>query len=51
MKIVVKIEDIEVSYEENNYKTTQEQDVKFLNECVDKAFALYQKKTKEQSDE
>lgn len=46
MKIEVKIENIEVTYEENNYKTTKEQDIFFLDNCIQKALKLYEETRK-----
>ena len=46
MKIVVKIEDIEVSYEEPKHQTTKTQDKDLLNMCYEKAIQLYFEKLK-----
>ena len=50
MKILVKIEDVEVSYEEENYKTTATQDKDYMNLCCEKALLLYSEKLKQIKD-
>lgn len=44
MKISVKIDDIEISYEEEHYKTTENQDRNYISMCVEKALLLYSQK-------
>lgn len=51
MKISVKIADIEVSYEENNQRTTLATDKEMMSCCIQKALKLYLTKTKEEKND